>query len=226
MNDFVASCQKELVDFFSPHFESKDTLMEFLSDAFDYENGSVTKRQMLYQTQRFVSLANNIEKISSSSDGLRILFLRICLESLQSLSNCKKERFFDDFCDSFSNDGKDYILSHFKLVFFEDEYEELTLQITHDITLLDFLWIIKTVRDRIIHDGELWSTQFFSHDDNSSWYISVETDKKMIKSYQYHRPSKKMVEYHFETALNYERFIFYFVEACINYINKTNNIRE
>ena len=78
-------------------------------------NGSLTKRQILYQTQRFVSLANNIEKISPNSDGLKILFLRICLESLQSLSSCNKNKFTPIFAKCFSDEGKDYILRNFKL---------------------------------------------------------------------------------------------------------------
>ena len=226
MNEMDAFHQKELEDFLHPHFESTDALMNFLSDAFDYENGSITKRQMLFQIQRFVSLANNIEKISPHSDGLKILFLKICLESLQSLSNSNKDIFYDTFYDSFSSEARDYILDHFKLLFFDDEYCGHTFEAYHDITLSDFFWIIKTIRDRIAHDGEHWSIQFFALDEDSKWLTSMKTDEKIIKSYQYHRTGKKTVEYHFETTLNYERFTFYFVEACISYINRitTNEV--
>ena len=174
---------------------------------------------MLYQIQRFVSLANNIEKISPASDGLKILFLRICLESLQSLSNCDKKAFYNTFCEHFSDEGKDYILSHFKLSFFEDEYLGHTFEAHHDIILSDFLLIIKTIRDSIVHDGKNWSMPFFAHDEDSILFTSMETDEKMIKSYTYHRTDTKVIEYHFMTTLNYEKFIFCFVEACISYID-------
>ena len=31
--------------------------------------------------------------------------------------------------------------------------------------------------------------------------------------------AKQLVTYHFETTLQYENFKYYFVEACINFIN-------
>ena len=218
MDDFTAFLQKQLVDFFSPHFESRDDLMDFLADAFDYKNGSLTKRQILYQTQRFVSLANNIEKISPASDGLKILFLRICLESLQSLSSCNKNKFTPIFAKCFSDEGKDYILRNFKLSYFEDEYCGLTFEAHYDITVTDFLWIIKEIRNNIAHNGRGWSMQFFARDDDSIWLTSMETDQKIIE-YKFHQTGRKMRTYHFDTTLNYEKFIFYFVEACINYIH-------
>ena len=219
MNEIDAFYQKQLEDFLRPHFESSDDLTNFLSDVFDYENGPVVKRQMLYQTMRFVLLANNIEKISPNSDGLKILFLRICLESLQSLSNCNKNTFIPTFADCFTDEGKDYILNHFKLSFFEDEYCGLTFEAYHDITLTEFLWLIRVIRDNIVHNGRYWSMQLFARDEDSIWFTSMETDKKVIE-YKFHRKGRKIVQYHFDTTLNYERFIFYFVGACINYISK------
>lgn len=219
MNEVDAFYQKELENFLHPYFESPDDLTNFLSDVFDYENGSVVKRQMLYQTQRFVALANNIEKISPLSEGLKALFLKICLESLCSLSNCNAKTFYPIFADCFSAEGRDYILGHFKLLSFEDEYCGLRFDAHYNITLLDFLSIIKAIRDRIVHDGAHWSMQLFAHDEDSIWFTSMKADKKMIK-YEFHRTDNEMIEYHFGTTLNYDIFIFYFVEACINYISK------
>ncbi|MCH5279496.1 MAG: hypothetical protein J1E60_06865 [Christensenellaceae bacterium] len=223
-NDLMDFFQKELEDFLRPHFESSDALADYLSDVFDYENGSIVKRQMLFQTKRFVSLANNIEKIVPFCDGLRLLFLKICLESLHSLSNCKNN-FYGVFCESFSAEGKAYILDHFKLLQFTDEYRGDTVYINHAINLSDFLFIIKIIRDRIAHDGELWSLRFFAYGEDSTWFTEIETDEEMIKSYKYRRESKKITTYYFKTTLNYERFIFYFVEACINYITQVNENR-
>lgn len=217
MNEIDAFYQKQLEDFLRPHFESLDALTDFLSDVFDYKNGSVVKRQMLYQTMRFVSLANNIEKISPASDGLKILFLRICQESLCSLSHYNKNKFIPTFARCFTAEGQDYILNHFKLSFFEDEYCGLTFEAHHDITLTEFLWLVRIIRDNIVHNGRYWSMQLFAYDEDSIWFTSMETNKKVIE-YNFHRKGGEIVEYHFETTLNYERFIFYFVEACINYI--------
>ena len=218
MNEIDAFNQKILMDFLHPHFESSDNLKNFLSDVFDYKNGPVVKRQMLYQTLRFVSLANNIEKISPNSDGLKILFLRICLESLQSLSDCNKNSFILTFVGCFTAEGKDYILNHFKLSYFEDTYCGLTFDAHYDITeLKDIMWLFLAIRNDVVHNGENWSMQFFARDEDSIWLTSMETSNKVIE-YKFHQSGEKMVEYHFDTTLNYEKFIFYFVEACINYI--------
>ena len=60
---FITKHQEELKSFYAPYFTKESDLDSFVSDAFDYENGSLTKRQMLYQVQRFVSLANDIDKL-------------------------------------------------------------------------------------------------------------------------------------------------------------------
>ena len=86
VESFVVQGQAELRLFYSPYFNTEAELETFLFDALDYENGSLEKRQMLYQVQRFVSLANDIDKLRPGRDCLRMLFIKICLESLCSLS--------------------------------------------------------------------------------------------------------------------------------------------
>ena len=221
MNEIDAFYQKQLEDFLRPHFESSDALTNFLSDVFDYENGSVTKRQMLYKVQKFVSLANNIEIISPNSDGLKILFLVICIDSLRP-KKLNIDSFSPIFADYFSAEGKDYILSHFKLSYFEDNYRGLTFDAHHDITTLkEIMWLFIAIRNDLVHNGRGWSMQFFARDDDSIWLTSMETRKKVIE-YKFYQSGGNMVKYHFDTTLNYEKFIFYFVEACISYISKMN----
>lgn len=59
--DFINQHRAELISFYAPYFDADEELNSFVSDAFDYENGCLAKRQMLYQVQRFVSLANDID---------------------------------------------------------------------------------------------------------------------------------------------------------------------
>lgn len=218
MEDIFALHQKELENFLRLHCVWFDDLSHLLSDAFDCKNGSPKKGHMLLQVQRFVSLADNIGKIAPPRDGLKILFLRICLESLQSISDCDKKVFYDTFADYFSDEGRNYILSHFKLLSFEYEYCGENVKAQPNITLLDFLWTMKAFRDQIVHNGDYWSTQFFASNESIGWPTSLKTDTKIIKSYQYRGNGNNEIEYFFETTLNYERFIHYFVEACVNYI--------
>lgn len=161
---FVKKHQEELKSFYAPYFTKESDLDDFVSDAFDYENGSLPKRQMLYQVQRFVSLADDIDKLRPGRDCLRMLFIKICLESLCSLSGYtdkQKRQFYTKFIGCFSEQGKQYILNNFILSGFEDVYCGHVYEAHHDLTLEDFFEIIKVTRDMIVHDGIYWEMQFF-----------------------------------------------------------------
>lgn len=222
LESFITQGQAELKSFYHPYFNTDAELEAFLFDALDYENGSLVKRQMLYQVQRFVSLANDIDKLRPGRDCLRMLFIKICLESLCSLSGYtskQKNQFYDLFLSCFSKEGTQYILDNFSLLSFEDEFYGHSYRASHDITLADFFEIIKVTRDQVVHEGVYWEMQFFAHDDDSTWLASIETKERILKSYTYQSKEKRSVTYHFETTLNYERFIYFFIEACVNYIN-------
>lgn len=216
--DFIKNGKKELETFYAQYFDSADELQNFLFDAFDYENGSLSRRQALFQVQRFISLANDIDKIRPARDSLRVLFLKFGLDSLCSLSEHKKTDFYKKFCDCFSSEGRTYILNNFKLSSFEDEYNGHSFEATHNIDLNDFLNIIKTTRDMVAHDFNYWEMQFFAYDEDSTWLTSIETKEDILLSYHYQRESKKATTYHFQTTLRYEKFIHYFTEACVNFI--------
>lgn len=220
---FINQHRAELISFYAPYFNKDEELSTFVSDAFDYENGCLAKRQMLYQVQRFVSLANDIDKLRPGRDCLRMLFIRICLESLCSLSgytNKQKPLFYDAFIDCFSEDGKAYILDNFKLSGFDDEFCGHVYEACHELTLNDFLEIIKFTRNMVVHQGIYWEMQFFAPDDDSTWLASIETKERILKSYTYQSKEKRCVTYHFETTLKYERFIYFFIEACVSYIKQ------
>lgn len=219
--DFINRHQAELISFYAPYFDADEELNSFVSDAFDYENGCLTKRQMLYQVQRFVSLANDIDKLRPGRDCLRMLFIKICLESLCSLSGYIKNKipvFYDIFIGCFSEDGKAYILDNFKLSSFDDEFCGHIYEASHQLTLNDFFEIIRCTRNMIVHQGIYWEMQFFAHDDDSTWLASIETTEKILKSYTYQSKNSRSITYHFETTMKYEQFIFFFVEACVKYI--------
>ncbi|MBE6933027.1 MAG: hypothetical protein E7464_06590 [Ruminococcaceae bacterium] len=221
IESFISKGQAELKAFYNPYFNTDTELEAFLFDALDYENGSISKRQMLYQVQRFVSLANDIDKLRPGRDCLRMLFIKICLESLCSLSGYterQKNLFYDKFVDCFSEIGEQYILNHFWLSSFDDECFGHVFEVEYEISLIDFFELIKVARDLVVHEGRYWEIQFFAYDDNSIWVVPVTTKKRILKSYNYQSKEKRNATYHFQTTLNYEKFIFFFVEACVNYI--------
>lgn len=220
-NSYIKKHQEKIKSFYAPYFAMEADLDDFVSDAFDYENGSLPKRQMLYQVQRFVSLANDIDKLRPGRDCLRMLFIKICLESLCSLSGYtvkQKSQFYAKFIGCFSEQGKQYILSNFNLSGFEDEYRGHVYEVHHDLTLEDFFEIIKVTRDMVVHEGIYWEMQFFAHDDDSTWIATISTKERLLKSYTYQSKDKREITYCFETTLKYEIFIYFFIEACVNFI--------
>ena len=150
-----------------------------------------------------------------------MLFIKICLESLCSLSGHtgkQKSLFYAKFIGCFSEQGKQYILSNFILSGFEDEYCGHVYEAHHNLTLEDFFEIIKVTRDMVVHEGIYWEMQFFAHDDDSTWIATIKTKEKLLKSYTYHSKDKREITYCFETTLKYEKFIYYFIEACVDFI--------
>ena len=77
-----------------------------------------------------------------------------------------------------------------------------------------------------VHDGICWETQLFSSDDAP--LITIMTiNQKIFQKFKYYPVGKCNFEYCFETSLNYEKFIFYFVDTCIRYLLKyIDNIYE
>ena len=95
---------------------------------------------------------------------------------------------------------------------------------SHVLTIDDFFEIVKAVRDIVAHEGNYWEMQFFAHDNDSTWIASLETDRQILKSYKYQNQRKMTRTYIFNTTMQYERFKYYFVESCINFVLKYNTV--
>jgi len=210
---------KDTMDFYSPYFKSAIARDEFIHQVFEFDWDERRPRRMLFQIQRFVTLATEIDKIRPARDGLRILFLKCGLESLTKLAGYRNAKeFFPAFERCFSDQGKTYILKNFKLSYFECSEDGIKYEINRDLTLSEFFNVVKATRDMVVHEGNYWEMQFFAYDEECTWLTGIETDQKILTSYQDTIPQQQKITYHFETTLQYDKFIFYFVEACIKLI--------
>ena len=209
----------ELKEFYSPYFPTSEELDAFIDKALQLDWDNRNPRQMIFQVQRFVSLATEIDSIRPARDGLRMLFLKCCMESLAKLSSKETKEFYECFANCFSNDGENYILNNFVLSFIECSKNGLTIHDGANLNITDILSIIKAMRDMVVHEGNYWELQLFAHDKDSAWLTHIETNKQLLSKATYNNSSKQVVTYHFETTLQYEKFIFFFVEACKNYIS-------
>ena len=215
----------ELKEFYSPFFPTSEELDVFIDKAIQLDWDDRKPRQMLFQVQRFVSFATEIDKIRPERDALRMLFLKCCMESLANLSNKKTKEFYECFATFFSEDGKHYILDNFSLSFIEHSKNGLTIHEGGSLNIADILSIIKAMRDMVVHEGNYWELQLFAYDKDSTWLTHIETNEQLLSQATYNNNSKESVTYHFETTLQYERFIYFFVEACKNYIANYIEIR-
>jgi hypothetical protein len=214
----------ETKEFYFPYFSNEESLDLFINRIFQFDWNDRKPRQMLFQVQRFVTLATEIDKIRPARDGLRMLFLKCCMESLAKLSDMKTTAFYSSFATFFSKDGKKHILDNFSLSFIEHSENGIEIDESFDLSIDDILSIIKAMRDMVVHDGNYWELQFFAYDNDSTWLTHIETKEHLLSKNTYINQSKQLVTYHFETTLQYENFKYYFVEACINFIN--NYIEE
>lgn len=229
---FTHEYRSEFEDFFRPYFDTESDLIDFFCAVFKNYKTDKRPRWMMNDIQRFVALADDIDKIRPGRDPLRILFFRVCLEALQKDSGAKKKGFFEKFETYFSEAGKQYILSNFSFtgIGVPEELEGLDRALfnTHEnyqLTVMDFLCIIKATRNAVVHDGDYWSMQFFARDNESTWLTSLTTDFDVISC----QPKGKELTYYFQTTLQYDQFEYYFVEACIiflqDYIDKETHYK-
>lgn len=228
---------------YAPHFEDEKSLTEFVELAFNYDDKYSQVRYMIQQVERFVSLANDIEKIRPARDPFRIFFLKTCLESLFTTAGFKekeKPHFYTEFENCFSDEGLGYIFSCFEFTGIDkpdglsiQQLAELSVLESQALTISSFLNIIKAIRDIFAHEGDFWSTQFFAQDTDSIWITSIRTKENIfdIEKVSWSRIldlfEQKKVTYFFHTKLDYSKFIFYFVQTCIKFIeNKQENLLD
>ena len=209
----------ETKEFYLPHFSEKESLDLFINRIFQFDWNDRKPRQMLFQVQRFVTLATEIDKIRPARDGLRMLFLKCCMESLAKLSDMKTTAFYNSFATFFSEEGKKHILDNFSLSYIEQSKNGIAIDESRDLAIADILSIIKAMRDMVVHEGNYWELQFFAYDNDSTWLTHIETKEPLLSKNTYPNEAKQLVTYHFETTLQYESFKYYFVDACINFVN-------
>ena len=230
---FVNKFRTESEDFFRPYFENDDALYDFFCLVFKNDSVDNKPRQIMNDIRRFVSLANDVDLICPDHDPLRILFLRICLESICKDSGLKKKDFFNSFDSFFSETGTQYILTNFVFtgILVPDELtgDERAKFNTHSadrLTCSDFLRIMYATRNMVVHGGDYWSMQFFARDTESVWTTCMTTKEEMLscqkeqedKEQKGKEQEGKELTYCFQTTMHYEKLVFYFVEACINFL--------
>lgn len=218
---------KIFTKFYQQFFKDNIELEKFFEKIFKFDETNKAPRRIFNQIQQLISIADDIDIIRPKRDPLRILFMRSCLEAiykLAGLTNKEAGRFFEKYI---SEQGKEYILSSFKLLDMELK-EELTyekkIQFEHkkafNFELKHFAELFRAVRNNVAHEGNYYEMQFWARDSEHSWLSSCESNECVLGDSLWKKSEFGVVSFRFETTMMYEKFRYYFVEGCIKFLNE------
>ena len=208
------------VKFYRDYFDDERELTEFLDKVYGMDWDNRIPRRMINQIRRFVTLAVRIEEIYPPRDGLRLVFIRTCMEALSHLDkSVPKKDFFGKFEKCFDEEGAEYIHSHFELAFCEKMGKHMADICGGGLSVKEFFELVRYIRNQAVHDGIFWEIQVFAGDEDTTWSTHFETKENIFES-KIENKGKNVVTYHFKTTLQFDRFIYYFTRACVNYVNQ------
>lgn len=144
------------VQFYEPFFGSEGAARDFVAplEALRLGEPRHPAKIMMHQTQRLVSLADDIPKIRKGNETLPLLFLMVCAEHIAKLF------------DGFDGEGQSraYVRNFFERFLSKQEQHELTLCITtHDrkpVSLRAAVDMFYSVRCDTVHEGKYWGFHF------------------------------------------------------------------
>jgi hypothetical protein len=93
-------------DFYSSFFPDKKKLGNFIDLCEQQQPPDNLAKILMHQTQRLISIADDIPKLRPTDESLQILFLLMCTENISKLHDCFKKtgksryyvhRFFENF---------------------------------------------------------------------------------------------------------------------------------
>ena len=242
---FICDYREITEEFYKKHFTRPEEMYEFFKSVFDNDKNDSTPRRMMNTVRRHVSLAEDIHKIRPEDDGIKILFLRMCIEALGDISKNKKikKNFFSTYIVK-----KDmlYIKENFKLCFVYENilqngdknnrtYCIKTYWYNNiNISIDEFSDIFSGIRHNVVHSNDLGFIRIFNPDRDWNFIININLDKEIFnKSVGVLEETETQVSnillrkysYMFESTLDFDKFIDIFVQGCIclikDYINKT-----
>ena len=144
------------VDFYAPFFPSRDEAVRFVDQLEQLDLNSPRHRAKIFmhQTQRLVSISDDLDAIRPGKESLRLAFLLICCENIAKLFH------------NFSEDGQSraYVRRFFDEFLTEPDRARLAVAFTtHDIRPLSIREVADTlysIRCDVVHEGNYWGFHF------------------------------------------------------------------
>jgi len=146
--------------FFEPFFASLAEARSFIEplEALSLGDPRHQAKIMMHQTQRLVSLSDDLPKIRKGNEGLRLLFLLICAEHIAKLAN------------KYGGEGESraYVRKFFSWFLSADQQRQLCAGVAqHDrrpSSLRQAVDALYDVRCDVVHEGKYWGFHFHDGD--------------------------------------------------------------
>lgn len=201
-----------LVDFISPYMEEPHV---FIKDILELED--VKPRRMINMIRRWVTLAN-----SESKDGIRVLFIIICIEALYNLrypdNKMAKIKILINFFEQYIiGENREKIIakvnrSYADILFIDNPRESA------EVSLEIFARMIYSIRNQVAHEGNYWDFSFQPEFIDYSLMQFV----KLAESYEEFKYLKKVnqepPERIYEVSLGYDEFRDICINGMINFV--------
>lgn len=152
------------IDFYEQFFPNRLVAQYFIEDLEAITDSKIPKHRakiMMHQTQRLITLADDVVNLRSNSDSLQLMFLIICTENIAKLyQNYKK-----------GSKSKHFVRKFFKeLVCKNDQLILESNFFDHDNIALDLMSIVDIfykIRCDVVHEGKYWEFHFFDKINNT-----------------------------------------------------------
>jgi hypothetical protein len=157
------------ITFFEPFFADRDSAVKFVQtyEVLELDHPLHSAKIMVHQTQRLVSLSDDLPAIRPGKESLQLLFLLVCAEHVAKLH------------DNFDGEGQSraYVRKFFESFFSEKQQETLRFGVTKwdrtPHTLREAIDVLYGVRCDVVHEGRYWGFHF---SDGNSAMMNGEPD--------------------------------------------------
>ena len=148
------------IEFFTSFFHNRDDAKQFVEplEALALEDPRHPAKIMLHQTQRLISISDDLPVIRKGKESLQLAFLLICAENIAKMH------------DNFDEEGhsRAYVRRFFEQFLADDDRHILQASLTsHRNQPLDLRAIVDAlygVRCDVVHEGKYWDFHFSDGD--------------------------------------------------------------
>jgi hypothetical protein len=165
------------IDFYAPFFSSREKATTFVEriESLTFEDPRHAAKIMMHQTQRLVTLTDDLPQIRPQRESLQLLFLLICAEHISKLHA------------NFDGEGcsRMYTRRFFEELLPEKHRESLRRGFSridcYPFTVRKIVDLLYDVRCDVVHEGRYWGFQF--HDGRTPM---LNTDPDAIVNIRFH----------------------------------------